>query len=126
MKTYSGEVVSGAGHMSQRMGSGSIALGHYEEKTGAKLVSGSLNIKLAEEVDMPSYSEIFTREDHEGKAVIYITPGIVNELPCHVVRRDKSEEGKGRHPKSIVELISAHNLRQELQLEDGDTVTLQF
>lgn len=126
MQRYAGEVVSGAGHMSQRMTEGSVALGLYEKETGLKLIPGSLNLKLDEAIDMPPYAKQIVRSDHEGKAIIFITPALLNDLECFAVRNKLAEDGGGRHPKNIIEIISAHKLREELGLEDGDKVTLQF
>lgn len=126
MNTYIGEVISGLGHMSQRMQEGSIALALYEKETGLKLVPGSLNIKLQEEVDMPTYAHQIARNDHNGKATIYVTPALVNNLECFAVRSELTEEGKGRHPKSTIELISAYKLREKLDIEDGSIVTVCF
>lgn len=125
-QTYHGQVVSGTGHMSARMSHGSIALSLYEKETGVKLIPGSLNIELDHEVDMPSYSKRIVRRDHEGEATIYITPAKVDTLGCFAVRNKLAEDGRGRHSKQIVEIISVHNLREELGLGDGDRVEVTF
>lgn len=126
MQTYVGEVVSGTGHMSKRMEAGSIAMELYEKATGLELVPGSLNVHIAEDVSMPPNSKQIVRRDHEGEAIIYITPALLNNLECFAVRNKRAEEGIGRHPKNIIEIISAHKLREELGMKDGDQVTLQF
>lgn len=125
-QTYTGKVVSGTGHMGERMAAGSVALEVYEAFTGLELVPGSLNIDLGQEVDMPPYSQTLTRHDHEGEAIIYITPALVNDLACFAVRNKLAEEGTGRHPKNIIEIISDHHLRDDFQLKDGDEIFIKF
>lgn len=126
LQTYTGEVVSGTGHMSARMSSGSVALDLYEKETGVKLIPGSLNVRLEHEVDMPPYAKQIVRCDHEGEAIIYITPALVNALDCFAVRNKLAEDGVGRHSKQVVEIISEHKLREELGLNDGDLVEVKF
>ncbi len=123
---YEGIIVSGTGNMSRRMSAASIALKVYEEATGCKLVPGSLNVELAEEVDMPIYAKQLIREDHEGTAILFITPAHVNHIPGFVVRNKRAEDGQGRHSKRVVEVISSYRLRAELGLTDGDKVMLTF
>ncbi len=126
LQAYSGEVISGTGHMSNRMASGSVALDLYEKETGVELIPGSLNIKLDHEVDMPPYARQIVRSDHEGEATIYITPAIVNALDCFAVRNKLAEDGAGRHSKRVIEIISCHKIRDELRLQDGDIVEVRF
>lgn len=126
MTTYKGTIVSGTGNMSKRMAADSIALAVYEKESGQTLVPGSLNIKLDHAIDMPKTSRLITRNDTEGEAHIYITPAFVCGIPGFAVRNKIAEEGHGRHAKDIIEIISAHKLRDELQLTDGDTVEVRF
>lgn len=126
MQEFTGEVVSGIGHASKRMSAGSIALGLYENETGQELIPGSLNIDIGQEIDISEYSRQIVRVDHEGEAVIYITPALVNNLPGFAVRNKRAEEGSGTHPKSIIEIISSYHLRNELKLKDGDKVIVRF
>jgi CTP-dependent riboflavin kinase len=112
--------------MAQRMAAHTTALQIYEKATGLKLIPGTLNVRLPTPVNMPSYSRIISRQDAQGEVQIYITPSLVNSLRTFVVRSKKTEHGRGRHTKDVVEIISDVILRHELQLHDGSAVVIEF
>ncbi len=126
LQSYQGEVVSGIGHMSTRMAAGTVAMELYEKETNTSLVSGTLNVELEEEVNMPLHSRRLLRKDPKGETIIYLVPATINELECYIVRSQNAEEGRGRHSKRVIEIISAHKLRDELKLQDGYKVTVRF
>lgn len=49
----------------------------------------------------------------------------IEGYPAFVARTDKNEAGTERHPRSIIEVVADVNLREELGLEDGDTVEVR-
>lgn len=122
MRSYRGVVVSGAGRMSRRMDLQGATLKRYEAETGLLLVPGTLNIKLSAPVDMPRYARTITRRDGD----VYITPALVMGIAGFVVRHSRTEGGRGRHTKDVVEVISSAKLRDVLQLADGDSVIVEF
>lgn len=125
-QTRAGVVAAGDGRMAEKMAAGSPALQLYEYVTGEKLVPGTLNVELPEEIAMPAYAQEITREDASGTTTILIVPAMVNGLLGYIVRSRQAEDGNGRHSRRVVEVISSHELRRELQLDDGDTVNLRF
>ena len=56
----------------------------------------------------------------------------VSILPCKILgksgfilRTDANEEGRGHHPKTIVEVASDVKLRDHFHLKDGDPVSIE-
>lgn len=52
-------------------------------------------------------------------------------MPCRIegraafiARTDRKEAGVGRHPRTILEVVSDVHLRDDLELEDGDVVQI--
>jgi riboflavin kinase len=54
-------------------------------------------------------------------------------VPCRIrggraflLRTDANEEGRGHHPKTIVEIACDVRLRDVFELEDGDEVEIEI
>lgn len=50
----------------------------------------------------------------------------VNGVSCWIVRTDRNNLGVGDHPLTLVQVIATAHLRTQLNLHDGDEVTLHI
>ena len=116
-----GRVASGRGDLAQWMKRYSDA---YEEAVGARLEPGSLNVVLYEPWVM--HQPQARLEPSEVGVGVGLVPCRLNDLPCWVVRTDRSNAGTGQHPLTVVEVVSTAHLRSALDLHDGDEVLLEI
>ena len=119
-----GKVRSGKGDGKYYIGM-DVYQDRFREVLGYSPFPGTLNI----EVDVEERREL--EESLEGKAItevyrdgerlsdVTVFPCKVEEKECAALRLEKTD-----HPESILELISPHNLREMLGLEDDDTVEI--
>lgn len=126
MITLNGTIVSGIGK-----GGLYISLKGYMDQfrdiLGLTPYPGTLNVKLDEE-SKEKYSRLM--DTHEGKTLIgfkvddkeygdvKVFSAELEELKCYIVAPNKSIH------EDTAELVSDRNLRTELGLQDGDSVTV--
>lgn len=123
MSFYVGKVVSGMGNFSFWIDK---LHDHYLRKTGMNLYPGTLNVALEEPYSLPK--EVIRLEGHEygGTVSVSMVPCKVQGLPAFLLRTDLNEEGRGHHPKTIIEIATDVRLRDALGLEDGDVVEVEI
>lgn len=94
----------------------------YEEKTGAKLYPGSLNVLLDRPWHVPSpHLRLEPREYGIGLSIVACS---VEGISAFILRTDKNDAGQGDHPSNIVEIAAPVRLRDALGLQDGDEVEI--
>lgn len=96
----------------------------FEEALGFTPFPGTLNLEVAEEEtavlkQAATCMEIDGFEkDGETFSAVDVYPVTVEDVDAALLELAVTD-----HPPTVVELIAPANLRQELRLEDGDTVT---
>ena len=99
----------------------------YEECTGVRLYPGSLNVVLDEEYRLPSDPPMRLSPAVLGGWVgVNIVPCRVTGMPAFVLRTDQNEAGVGNHGRNVIEIAAAVRLRDEFELSDGDSVTIEI
>ena len=97
---------------------------HYQRKTGMHFFPGTLNVELDEAWSVPEGCMRLEREDYGGTVSVNIVACGINGRPAFILRTDANEQGRGHHPKTIVEVACDVKLREHFQLRDGDRVTV--
>ena len=117
----SGKVVSGMGNFSYWI---EKLNDHYFGKTGMRLFPGTLNIQLDTPYTLPR--EVIRLEGHEygGSVSVNILRCSILGKSAFILRTDANEEGRGHHPRTIVEVATDVRLRDHFHLNDGDTVEI--
>lgn len=118
-----GKVVSGRGDFGfwiERLSS------FYEEKTGMRLYPGTLNLELGSEYSLPA--DVIRLEAHEygGTVSVNIVPCRIFNRQAFLLRTDRNEQGRGHHPRNIIEIATDIRLRDTYHLKDGDWVEIEF
>lgn len=118
-----GEVVSGLGR-----GASYISMNTYQkrfkEELGFVPYPGTLNIEVDEsvrdrfedaatDIDIDSF-----HVDGEDYSAVTAYPAQINGVEVAVLNLEITD-----HPETIAEIIAPVNLREELGLDDGDTIT---
>ena len=98
----------------------------YESKVGVRLFPGTLNLEIDGEWSCPEDCMRLDGEEYAGKVTVLIVPCTLNDRPAFVFRTLANEQGSGDHPKSIIEVASDWNLRNEYALQDGDFAVLEL
>jgi riboflavin kinase len=98
---------------------------HYFRKTGMRLFPGTLNIQLDESYASPR--EVIRLEGHEygGSVSVSMIPCSLLGKRGFILRTDANEEGRGHHPRTIVEVATDVRLRDHFHLNDGDIVEIE-
>jgi riboflavin kinase len=98
----------------------------FKEKLGYIPYPGTLNIKLIEPKNrgfLRNLEGIFINgfsDDKRTYGWVKCFPGIINnKLDCAVILLERTI-----HPRNVIEVISRHYLRKELNLKDGDVVEI--
>lgn len=117
-----GKVVSGMGNFSYWI---EKLAEHYSRKTGMRLFPGTLNVELAEPYGLPE--NVIRLEDWEygGSVSVNIVPCTFLGLRAFILRTDANEQGRGHHPRTIVEIAADVKLRDRFRLKDGDVVEIE-
>lgn len=118
----SGKVVSGMGNFAYWIGK---LAEHYERKTGMKLFPGTLNLRLDEPYSLPPKVTRLEGEEYGGTVSVNIVPCSIFGRKAFILRTDANEEGRGHHPKTILEIAADVRLRDHFHLCDGDTVEIE-
>ena len=122
MQTHRATVESGLGDLAQWMQKYATA---YESAVGQALVPGSLNVRLSEAWSVPPGDGVRLESEDVGRGVTLVAC-IIEGTEAWVIRTDRNDAGKGRHPRNVVEIVAPVHLRSVLGLSDGDVVTLQL
>lgn len=122
-RTMEGSVRSGIGDAAQWI---RRLAPHYERLTGELLFPGTLNVLLSKEWGVPDGSLCLRGDDYGGHVSIHIVPCRFMGEPAWVLRTAANDEGRGDHPRTVVEIASPHHLRQRFGLRDGDMVEVDL
>jgi riboflavin kinase, archaea type len=122
MKILRGKVTSGAGNFSYWIEKLSD---HYLRKTGMNLFPGTLNLQLEEPYSVPRDAIRLEKEEYGGTVSVNIVPCSVFDLKAFILRTDQAEEGRGLHPKTLIEVACEVKLRDKFGLADGDVVEVK-
>ena len=98
---------------------------HYERKTGVKLFPGTLNVRLEAPYSLPRCVTRLEGEEYGGTVSVNIVPCSILGKKAFILRTDANEDGRGHHPKTIVEIAADVKLRDYFHLSDGDSVEIE-
>ena len=119
MPILRGKVVSGLGNFSYWI---EKLAEHYQRKTGMKLFPGTLNVELEQPYALPRQVVRLEGWEYAGSVSVNIVPCSILGKSGFILRTDANEEGRGHHPKTIVEVATDVKLRDHFNLSDGDMV----
>jgi riboflavin kinase, archaea type len=114
-----GKVVSGIGNFSYWI---EKVHEHYFRKTGMRLFPGTLNLKLEEPYSLPKQVIRLEAQEYGGTVSVNIVPCSIFGRTAFILRTDANEEGRGHHPRTIIEVATDLKLRDHFHLMDGDVV----
>ena len=117
-----GKVVSGMGSFSlwiERLRE------HYLHKTGMLLFPGTLNLELEQPWRVPPGCLRLNAAEYGGSVTVNIVPCSIFGRPAFILRTEANEEGRGHHPRTIIEVATDVKLRDTYQLHDGDWVEVE-
>lgn len=118
-----GQVVSGVGNFSYWI---EKLQDHYLRKTGMRLYPGTLNVLLKEPYSLPKQVIRLEGSEYGGSVSVNMVPCRIGGRLAFLLRTDANEEGRGHHPKTIVEIATDVRLRDVLRLKDGDMVEIEI
>src|SRR5580658_2823595 len=123
MSFYAGKVVSGMGNFSFWI---EKLHDYYFRKTGMHFYPGTLNVELEQPYSLPK--DVIRLEGHEygGTVSVSMVPCIIEGRKAFLLRTDLNEQGRGHHPKTIIEIATEVRLRDALGLKDGDVVVIEI
>jgi len=99
---------------------------HYERKTQMRLFPGTLNLELPEPYSLPQNVLRLEGEEYGGTVSVNLVPCFIFGRRAFLLRTDANEQGRGHHPRTIIEIATDVKLRDEFQLRDGDTVEVEI
>ena len=123
MPLLRGTVVSGLGNFSYWI---EKLHDHYFRKTGMHLYPGTLNVRLEQPFTLPHHPLRLEKEEYGGAVSVNLLPCRFRGCPAWILRTDANEQGRGHHPKTIVEIAGDVRFRDQFQLSDGDTVEIEL
>jgi riboflavin kinase len=118
----SGKVVSGTGDFSYWI---EKLHDHYLRKTGMNLFPGTLNVQLDEPYTLPENVVRLEGSQYGGSVSVNIVPCSILGKAAFILRTDANKEGRGHHPRTIVEVATDVRLRDQFNLNDGDLVEIE-
>jgi riboflavin kinase len=98
---------------------------HYLRKTGMTLFPGTLNVQLDEPYTLPNQVIRLEGQEYGGSVSVNIVPCSIFGKSAFILRTDANEEGRGHHPRTIVEVATDVRLRDHFHLNDGDIVSIE-
>ena len=98
---------------------------YYFQKTGMYLYPGTLNLVLEQEYTLPPQRIRLEKEEYGGRVSVNIVPCSILGKRAFILRTDANEEGRGHHPRTIVEVATDVRLRDHFHLSDGDIVEIE-
>ena len=108
MARLRGTVVSGMGNFSYWI---SRLQDHYFRKTGMKLFPGTLSIQLETSYSLPARVTRFEADEYGGSVSVSLVPCSILGKRAFLLRTDANEQGRGHHPRTIVEIAKDVKLR---------------
>lgn len=123
MAVLRGKVVPGMGNFSYWI---EKLADHYERKTGMRLFPGTLNIELPQTYCLPQTVVRLEGEEYGGTVSVNLVPCSIFGRRAFLLRTDANEQGRGHHPRTIIEIATDVKLRDEFQLQDGDMVEVEM
>jgi riboflavin kinase len=99
---------------------------HYERKTQMKLFPGTLNLELPEPYFLPPTVLRLEGEEYGGTVSVNLVPCSIFGRKAFLLRTDANEQGRGHHPRTIIEIATDVKLRDGFQLQDGDMVEVEI
>jgi len=112
-----GRVVTGSGDLARWM---TLYADAYAAIVGVPLHPGSLNLVLEEPWAFRPRVGITVSAEAVG-CVIYLVPRSVGPRQCFIFRTVRAEQAGGDKHR-VLEILSDVRLRDELGLDDGDTI----
>ena len=122
MAILRGKVVSGMGNFSYWI---EKLADHYQRKTGMRLFPGTLNVELEKPYTLPKQAVRLEGWEYAGSVSVNIVPCSIFGKSGFILRTDANEEGRGHHPKTIIEVATDVKLRDHFNLSDGDMVEIE-
>lgn len=123
MPAIRGKVVSGMGNFSFWI---EKLRDHYLRKTGMLFFPGTLNLQLDEPWRVPPGCLRLEAGEYGGTVTVNIVPCSVFARPAFILRTTANEEGRGHHPRTILEIATDVKLRDAYHLQDGDWVEVEI
>lgn len=123
MPILRGRVVSGIGNFSYWI---EKLHDHYHRKTGMHLFPGTLNVQLEEAFTLPAQRVRLEKEEYGGTVSVSLVPCRFRGRAAWILRTDPNDEGRGHHPRNIVEVATDVKLREVFGLMDGDLVEIEL
>jgi riboflavin kinase, archaea type len=123
MPILRGKVVSGMGNFSYWI---EKLADHYQRKTGMQLFPGTLNVELEQPYTLPRQVVRLEGWEYAGSVSVNIVPCSILGKSGFILRTDANEEGRGHHPKTIIEVAADVKLRDHFNLSDGDMVEIEI
>jgi riboflavin kinase len=123
MAILRGKVVSGMGNFSYWI---EKLADHYQRKTGMQLFPGTLNVELEKPYTLPKQAVRLEGWEYAGSVSVNIVPCSIFGKSGFILRTDANEEGRGHHPKTIIEVATDVKLRDHFNLSDGDMVEIEI
>jgi riboflavin kinase len=105
---------------------------HYVRKTGMRFYPGTLNVQLEEPYSLPERVIRLEASEYGGTVSVSMVPCFIQTPRCREVRHafllrtDANEDGRGHHPKTVVEIACDVRLRDFFDLRDGDAVQIEI
>jgi riboflavin kinase len=124
-----GCVVSGMGNFSYWI---EKLEGHYMRKTGMRFYPGTLNVQLEEPYSLPERVIRLEASEYGGTVSVSMVPCLIRTprgrdvRHAFLLRTDANEDGRGHHPKTVVEIACDVRLRDFLDLRDGDAAEIEI
>jgi len=122
MTILAGRVVSGMGSFSFWI---EKLQDHYARKTGMRLFPGTLNVQLDHPYSLPRNALRLEASEYGGTVSVSLVPCTVLGRRAFLLRTDANEEGRGHHPRTIIEIATDVKLRDVFNLKDGDRVEVE-
>ena len=94
-------------------------------KTGVKLYTGTLNVKLDEPYNL-KIDYIIKPEDYGGTFNVQIEKCKLLKENAYIVRSEKNTDHNGDYSQDIIEIISNVNFREKYNLKDGDIIEIEI
>ena len=123
MAVLRGKVFSGMGNFSYWI---EKLREHYLSKTGMNLFPGTLNVQLEEPYSLPQRVIRLEGQEYGGSVSVNMVPCSIRGKSGFLLRTDANEQGRGHHPRTIVEIATDIRLCDYFALNDGDQVEIEI